>query len=123
MVRNSVKPWPTLPSAKYHVGLTGPEGEGIGVPVGVGVGVLVLVGVGVGVLVLVGVGVFVGVGQGVGLITVPGSASTNLLPKTSLIHILFLLSAARPSCGCALLLVHSSMTYTLNVEVLGTNDP
>src|SRR6266581_2089840 len=49
MVRNSVKPWPTLPSAKYHVGLTGPEDVGIGVPVGVGVGVLVPVGVGVGV--------------------------------------------------------------------------
>ena len=81
------------------------------------------VGVGVGVLVLVGVGVFVGVEQGVGLVTVPGSASANLLPNTSLIHILLLLSAARPSCGCELLVVHLSMTYMLNVEVPGTNDP
>ncbi len=44
-----MKPWPTLPSAKYHVGLTGPEDVGIGVPVGVGAGVLVPVGVGDGV--------------------------------------------------------------------------
>ncbi len=46
-----MKPWPTLPSAKYHVGLVGPIPEAVGVDVGVGVGV---VGVGVGV---VGVGV------------------------------------------------------------------
>ncbi len=45
MVKYSVKPWPTLPSAKYHVGCTGPGGGfGSGVPVGVGEGVLVVVG-------------------------------------------------------------------------------
>jgi len=61
MVRNSVKPWPTLPSAKYHVGCTGPGGRlGSGVPVGVGDGVLVAVVVGDGMLVavVVGVGMF-----------------------------------------------------------------
>jgi hypothetical protein len=135
MVRNSVKPWPTFPSAKYQIGLTGPEEEGIGVPVGVGVGVLVLVGVGVGVLVLVGVGVgvlvlvgvgvgvFVGDGHGVGLVIRPGSASANLWANSSLIHTLSLLSTAKPSCGCELLVIHSSMTYILNVEVLGINEP
>src|SRR5437016_5206129 len=42
MVKYSVKPWPTLPSAKYHVGCTGPGGRlGNGVPVGVVVGVWV----------------------------------------------------------------------------------
>src|SRR6516162_3682962 len=111
MVRNSVNPWPTLPSAKYHVGLTGPE-EGIGVPVGLGVGVFVLVGV----------GVFVDDGQGVGLVIVPGSASANLPPNSSLIHILLLLSTAKPSCGCEPLVIHSSRTYILNVEVLGTKE-
>jgi len=58
MVRNCVKPWPTLPSAKYHCRLVGPiplGGGGGGV--GVGVDVLVLVAVGVGILVSVGVGV------------------------------------------------------------------
>ena len=61
MVRYSVKPWPTLPSAKYHVEFTGPGGRlGGGVPVGVGDGVLVAVVVGDGVLVgvVVGDGVF-----------------------------------------------------------------
>ncbi len=52
MVRYSVKPWPTLPSAKYHIEFTGPGGSlGGGVPVGVGDGVLVAVVVGDGVLV------------------------------------------------------------------------
>jgi len=46
MVKYSVKPWPTLPSAKYHVGWTGPGGRlGNDVPVGVGVGDGVLVAV------------------------------------------------------------------------------
>ena len=57
MVKYSVKPWPTLPSAKYHVGCTGPGGRlGSGVPVGVGDGVLVAVVVGDGVLVAVVIG-------------------------------------------------------------------
>ena len=57
MVRYSVKPWPTLPSAKYHVEFTGPGGRlGGGVSVGVGDGVLVAVVVGDGVLVVVVVG-------------------------------------------------------------------
>src|SRR6266699_7115141 len=68
MVRNSVKPWPTLPSAKYHVGLTGPEDVGIGVPVGVGAGVLVPVGVGDGV--------------GVGTLLVMVKPSLNVPPDT-----------------------------------------
>ena len=63
MVRYSVKPWPTLPSAKYHVEFTGPGGRlGGGVPVGVGDGVLVVVvvvvGDGVRVAVFVADGVF-----------------------------------------------------------------
>src|SRR6266702_7865008 len=59
IVRNWVKPWPTLPSAKYHCRLVGPIpfGGGGGVGVGVGVDVLVLVAVGPGVLVFVGIGV------------------------------------------------------------------
>ena len=50
MVRNWVKPWPTLPSAKYHCKLVGPMPVGGG-GVGVGFGVLVFVGVGVAVVV------------------------------------------------------------------------
>ena len=56
-----MKPWPTLPSAKYQVGYTGPGGRlGSGVPVGVGDGVLVAVVVGDGmpVAVVVAAGVF-----------------------------------------------------------------
>ena len=67
MVRNSVKPWPTLPSAKYHVGLIGP----IPVGVGVGVGVGGVVGVAVGGVVGVAVGVLVGVFVGVANVTKP----------------------------------------------------
>src|SRR6266566_6990193 len=63
MVRNCVKPWPTLPSAKYHCRLVGPIPLGGG---GGGVGVLVVVAVGPGVLVFVGVGVLVLVGDGQG---------------------------------------------------------
>jgi len=59
MVRNCVKPWPTLPSAKYQVVLVGP------IPLGGGGGG---VGVGVDVLVLVAVGVLVSVGVGVGVL-------------------------------------------------------
>jgi len=59
MVRYSVKPWPTLPSAKYHIEFTGPGGSlGGGVPVGVGVLVGVVVGDGVLVVVVVADGVF-----------------------------------------------------------------
>src|SRR6266568_6567587 len=77
MVRYSVKPWPTLPSAKYHVGCTGPGGRvGNGVPVGVGVGVLV-VGVGVGV--------------------VPAGISATLPLFSSVTHTLLLPSTASPS--------------------------
>ena len=74
-VRNSVKPAPTLPSAKYHVLLTGPVvvgegmpvGEGIGLGDGHGVGPTVGDGVGLGVGEGVGLGVGEGVGDGVGL--------------------------------------------------------
>ncbi len=60
-VSHSVKPWPTLPSAKYHVGLTGPGGKAevvvaVGESVGVGDGTTVFVGVGDEPLVGVGVG-------------------------------------------------------------------
>ena len=51
-----MNPWPTLPSAKYHVGCTGPAGRGV--LVGVSEGVLVVVVVGESVLVTVGVAVF-----------------------------------------------------------------
>lgn len=57
-VRNSVKPAPTLPSAKYHVLLTG--------PLVVGDGVLVGEGDGHGVGITVGDGVGDGVGEGSG---------------------------------------------------------
>ena len=64
MVKYSVKPWPTLPSAKYHVGCTGPGGRlGRGVPVGVGDGVVV--GDGMLVAVVVGDSVLVAVVAGV----------------------------------------------------------
>ncbi len=57
IVRYSVNPWPTLPSAKYQVGFTGPGSRlGIGVPVGVGDGVVVDVVVGEGMLVEVAIG-------------------------------------------------------------------
>src|SRR6266567_2442936 len=75
MVRYSVKPWPTLPSAKYHVGCTGPGGRvGNGVPVGVGV---LVVGVGVGV--------------------VPAGTSATLPLFSSVTHTLLLPSTASPS--------------------------
>src|SRR6266581_4678238 len=80
MVRYSVKPWPTLPSAKYHVGCTGPGGRlGNGVPVGVGDGVLVPV--------------VVGVGVGV----VPAGISATLPLFSSVTHTLLLPSTASPS--------------------------
>ena len=66
IVRNSVKPTPTFPSAKYQVLLPRPDPGG-----GVGVGVIVDVGEGVGDFVAVGeavgedLGVFVTVGEAV----------------------------------------------------------
>ena len=63
MVRYSVKPAPTFPSAKYQVLLTGPVAVGDGVPVGEGDGLGDTEGEGVG------EGEFVGdaVGDGVAL--------------------------------------------------------
>ncbi len=97
MVKYSVKFWPTLPSAKYQVVLTGPGvAFGVGVPVVVGVGVLV------GVLVAVTVEVLVGVASGItapiARAPLPGSrsvhANTRLptiaasaSPKRAIIHI------------------------------------
>jgi hypothetical protein len=70
IVRYSVKPAPTLPSAKYQVELTGAlpglgvgDGDGVGHGVGDGVGL----GVGEGFELGVGDGVGLGVGEGVGL--------------------------------------------------------
>jgi|SRR5690242_14811401 hypothetical protein len=84
IVRYSVKPVPTFPSAKYQVLLTGPVAVGDGVPVGegdglgdaegdgVGDGVSVGDGVEDGVIVgdTVGDGVTLGDGLGVGLLPV-----------------------------------------------------
>ena len=69
MVKYSVKPCPTLPSAKYHVTCTGPGGRfGNGVPVGVGEGVLVVVGEAMLVGLVVGESVLVAVVVGVNCI-------------------------------------------------------
>ena|SRR6266849_518670 len=93
MVKYSVKFWPTLPSAKYQVVLTGPGvAFGVGVPVVVGVGVLVAV------TVEVLVGVASGITAPIARAPLPGSrsvhASTRLptiaasaSPKRAIIHI------------------------------------
>src|SRR5436305_13156915 len=91
--RNSLKPPPTRPSAKYYCLFTGPGGGGV--PVGVGVSV----GLGDGVGLDTGV---VGDEQGAGFVAIPGSASSRLSPNSSLIQILLLPSTARPSWWCEL---------------------
>jgi hypothetical protein len=111
-VRNSVKPAPTLPSAKYHVLLTGPvvvgdgvlvgegeghgegltvgeglaeglaDGEAVGVAEGLAVGDDVGEGEGLGEGVGIGEGVGHGVGEGVAILVAEGEGVTVLVLAT-----------------------------------------
>src|SRR5579859_1105672 len=95
MVRNSVKPWPTLPSAKYHVGLVGP------IPVAGGVGVIIGV-----------------VGDGVG--TTAAGIFPTLCPVWSVNQTLLKLSTPKPSRGFA---VELGRLVQVTTPVVGLRAP
>jgi hypothetical protein len=101
IVRNSVKPCPTFPSAKYQVLLLRPDPEG-----GIGVGVIVDVGEdvgeGLGVFVAVGeavgedLGVFVAVGEAVSVLRAAELAWTASIGKVKIARIMAI-SATNPA--------------------------